>query len=57
MQQDLTIDELSVIVRKHPETLRKLARKMQLPGAYRLGKTWRIPAEAVDRMRGVEGSR
>ena len=40
MAQDFTIDELSKITGRHPETLRRLAREGQIPGMYRLGRHW-----------------
>jgi excisionase family DNA binding protein len=51
MSKDLTIQELARIVGRHPETLRRLARMGELPGAYRLGHCWLISREAADRLR------
>jgi len=51
---DLTIEELAAITRRHPETLRRLARTKRLPGVYRIGDRWMIPQEAVDRLRGIK---
>jgi len=48
---DLTLRDLAKITGKHPETLRRLARTQQLPGAYRLGGRWMISREAASRLR------
>jgi len=37
MEADLTLQELAAVTRRHPETLRSLARRGKLPGVYRLG--------------------
>jgi hypothetical protein len=50
---DLTIEELAVITRKHPETLRRLARTSRLPGVYRIGQRWMISIEAANKLRGL----
>lgn len=55
MVQDLTLQELAFVVDKHPETLRRLARRGRLPGVYRLGGRWMISREAADRLRKVSG--
>jgi len=45
-ERDFSIKELAGIVGKHPETLRSLARRGRLIGAYRIGSEWRINREA-----------
>jgi len=52
-KQDFTIDELARLVGRHVETLRRLARMEELPGAYKLGGRWAITREAADRLRRV----
>jgi len=42
MEKQLTIDELAKKVGRHPETLRCLARRNALPGAYKLGGEWNV---------------
>lgn len=50
---DLSVKDLARLVGRHPETLRRLARRGRLAGAYRLGGRWGICREAADRLRGV----
>ncbi len=49
---DLTIQDVAALTAVHPETLRRLARAGRLPGAYKIGRQWRIAAEALARVRG-----
>jgi predicted site-specific integrase-resolvase len=51
MVKDLTLAELARITRRHPETLRRLARTGQLPGVYRLGGRWMIAPQNARRLR------
>jgi len=51
--RDLTLDDLSQITGRHPDTLRRLARRGSLPGVYKLGGRWLISREAADRLRNV----
>ena len=53
---DLSLRELSEITGRHPETLRRLARTNQLPGAYKLGHRWMITPEAVRKLRRPEAA-
>ena len=53
---DLSLRELSEITGRHTETLRRLARTDQLPGAYRLGRRWLIAPEAVRKLRRLEAA-
>ena len=53
MEQDLTIKELAQKVKRSPETLRSLARKGELRGAYKIGGSWRFRIEALDELREV----
>lgn len=50
---DLSIRELAEIMKRHPETLRRFARTGNLPGAYKLGKVWRISKQAADKLRQI----
>ncbi len=55
---DQTIQDVATLMAVHPETLRRLARAGRLPGAYKIGRQWRIAAEALARVRGeVQRSR
>ena len=54
-QRDLTLPELAMITRRHPESLRRLARAGRVPGMYRLGRRWLIAAESAARLRGLKG--
>ncbi len=51
MHTDLTLEELAALIRKHPETVRRLARMGQLPGAYKIGGRWMIAEENARRLR------
>ena len=51
MEPDLTLKELAQITQRHIETLRQLCRMGKLPGAYRIGGTWRVAREAIDSLR------
>lgn len=53
MEHDLTIQEFSLITRRHVETLRRLARMEKLPGAYKIGGRWMISQEAADKLRNI----
>ncbi len=53
MVNDLTLQELAEITRRHPETLRRLARMGQLPGIYRIGARWMISKAAAEKLRRV----
>lgn len=50
-QPDLTIPDLARLLRLSPETLRSLARLHRLPGAYKVGRNWRISRDAIERLR------
>ena len=50
---DLTIGDLAKLTGRHPETLRRLARFGELPGAYRVGGRWLVSRPVVDRMRQI----
>jgi excisionase family DNA binding protein len=50
---DLSIKDLAALVGKHEVTLRRLARNGELPGAYKVGRDWRISQQAADRLRGL----
>ena len=51
---DLTLAELSKIVRLTPVRLRQLAQKDELPGAYKIGRrTWVFRRECLDQIRGL----
>jgi hypothetical protein len=52
-RQDLTLGELALLVGRHIETLRRLARMRELPGVYKLGGRWAISREAADALRRV----
>jgi excisionase family DNA binding protein len=45
--QSLTVPEASAAMRCHPNTTRTLIRSGRLPGCYRIGHYWRIPASAI----------
>jgi len=50
---DLTIAEFAAITKRHPETLRRMARTGSLPGAYKIGRDWLISQEAANRIRNL----
>jgi len=45
--QYYTVEEAAEILRAHPETIRRMARKGEIPGVVQLGNTWRIPRSFV----------
>lgn len=53
LTSDITIDELARVTRRHPETLRRLAREGKLPGVYRVGRRWMMSPEALCKLRNM----
>lgn len=47
MQEYLTPDEIAERFRIHPRTVRRLCKRGDLRGAVKVGRQWRIPADAV----------
>src|SRR5688572_9196754 len=47
MGADLTDVEAARLVRKHPRTIQRWCTKGRLRGAYKAGRSWRIPADAL----------
>ncbi len=47
MAEDLTDLEAAHLVRKHPRTLQRWCQVGKLPGAYKAGRSWRIPRSAL----------
>ena len=43
----LTVEEAAVILRVHPETVRRMCKRNELKGARKVGDTWRIPRTSV----------
>ena len=43
----LTITEIAVRWRVHPETVRRMTVRGDFPGAFRAGAQWRVPLEDV----------
>ena len=54
MSEDLTLHEIARLTRKHIETIRRLARMGELPGAYKVGGRWLFRREALAELRGVQ---
>ena len=52
VRPDFTLNEMARLIRRHPETLRRLARQNCLPGVYRVGGRWLFRAEAIAALRG-----
>lgn len=55
-----TTEEVAEILKLHPVFTRRLFTRGDIPGAIRIGRVWRLPAEALDeilkhgiKMRGV----
>lgn len=44
---ELTDYELARLVRKHPRTVQRWCVAGKLPGAYKAGRSWRIPRRAL----------
>jgi len=48
----LNVDEVAVVLRLHPETIKTLLRNEQLPGR-KVGRQWRVSASSLEEyMRG-----
>ena len=45
--QYFTVEEAAAILRAHPETIRRMARRGKIPGVVQLGDNWRIPRSFV----------
>jgi excisionase family DNA binding protein len=43
-------DEVAKILRVPETRIRKLCREGRMPGAFRVGKSWRIPADIIDKL-------
>lgn len=50
-KKDMTIGQASRITGLRPASLRALARDGQLPGAYKLGGSWRVNREMFEQHR------
>jgi excisionase family DNA binding protein len=44
---DLTDVEVARLVGKHPRTIQRWCQDEKLPGAYKAGRSWRIPRRAL----------
>jgi excisionase family DNA binding protein len=44
---DLTDKEVAKLLRKHPRTVQRRCQAGKLPGAYKAGRSWRIPPRAL----------
>lgn len=51
----LTVDEVAGILRTSPRTVRTLASRDQLPGAFKVGGTWRFHKARLRAL--IEGGR
>ena len=51
---DIPFSDLARITGRHVESLRRMARKGKLTGAYRLGGRWILRREALDFLRGMD---
>ena len=47
MRRDLTDAEVARVLGKHPRTIQRWCNQQKLPGAYRSGRSWRIPRSAL----------
>lgn len=51
----LTVEELAEKTGRSPSTVRAWCRRGELPGAYQLGGSWRIPASAfAERQKAID---
>lgn len=51
MKPDLTVDQLTEHFHKTRATIMGWLRAGQIPGAYKVGRTWLVPAEGLDRLK------
>lgn len=47
MATDLTDGEAAGLLGKHPRTIQRWCQAGKLPGAYKAGRSWRIPRAAL----------
>jgi hypothetical protein len=45
-----TPEEVSGVLKLHPVYCRRLFTRGMIPGAVRIGRVWRLPADALDRI-------
>ncbi len=48
---DLTLEQVATKTGVQLRTLQAMARRGALPGVYKLGKHWRLPADRLDALR------
>lgn len=48
----LTTEEIAQALRVPEGRIRRLCRNGEIPGAFKVGKSWRVPADVFDRMAG-----
>lgn len=48
----LTTDEAARFLRVSTKTLREMAQKGKIPGAFRIGRRWRFPLQSLESMQG-----
>lgn len=49
-QSTYTPEQVAEILQLHPVFARRLFTRGQIPGAIRIGRGWRLPAEAMDQI-------
>jgi len=54
---DMTIGQIAKVTGYAPESLRALAKKGKLPGAYKLGGRWLVNREEFERHRNGNGTK
>jgi len=47
MQGDLSDKEVAKLLRKHPRTIQRRCQAGKFPGAYKAGRSWRIPRQTL----------
>lgn len=57
MEPLLTVPEVAQWLRKHDGQIRAMARDGKLPGAVKVGQTWRFDRRAIERwLQGEDGT-
>lgn len=49
---DLTTEEVAAELKLTPATVAIYAKCHRFPGAYKIGRSWRIPVESLDAVKG-----
>lgn len=43
-----SVNQVAALLQLHPYTVRRMIERGQLPGSFKMGKSWRIPSAAIE---------